>query len=338
MLRYLSKSVLLLSFSVVILCVIYPCVVWVIGQVFFPFQANGSLVKAPDGTVVGSRLIAQPFSKDEYFQPRPSAASYDASASAASTYAASNYLLRNRVATTLGPIVKYKSGPKAGQLAAPDIEAWFQQDKFQGNPHIVAQWADLHNAVAVAWANADPTHAQYIDTWAKAHSGAVAQWVKNNPSTPQPKATDLAVVFFENFSQEHPGMFLSAVTQTGADGKPQTSIQPVKEGSDIQGTFFDMWRQEHPDAELQDVPGDLVMASGSGLDPDITLENAEFQLERVAAKWADDTKRDAADIRKEIDQILQANASAAFGGLAGEKFVNVLEVNLELCQRYGAPR
>jgi potassium-transporting ATPase KdpC subunit len=338
MLRYLSKSVLLLSFSVVILCVIYPCVVWVIGQVFFPFQANGSLVKGPDGKIVGSKLIAQPFSKDEYFQPRPSAASYDASASAASTYAASNYLLRNRVASALGPIVKYKSGPKAGQLVAPDIEAWFQQDKFQGNPHIVAQWADLHNAVAVAWVNADPTHAHYIDTWAKAHSGAVAQWVKNNPGTPQPKATDLAVVFFENFSQEHPGMFLSAVTQTGTDGKPQTSIQPVKEGSDIQGTFFDMWRQENPDAELQDVPGDLVMASGSGLDPDITLENAEFQLERVAAKWADDTKRDAAEIRKEIDQILQANASAAFGGLAGEKFVNVLEVNLELCQRYGLPK
>jgi K+-transporting ATPase c subunit len=53
---------------------------------------------------------------------------------------------------------------------------------------------------------------------------------------------------------------------------------------------------------------------------------------------AGDTKRDAADIRKEIDQILQANASAAFGGLAGEKFVNVLEVNLELCQRYGLPK
>jgi K+-transporting ATPase ATPase C chain len=40
-------------------------------------------------------------------------------------------------------------------------------------------------------------------------------------------------------------MFPSAVTQTGADGKPQTSIQPVKEGSDIQSTFFDIWRQEH---------------------------------------------------------------------------------------------
>jgi K+-transporting ATPase ATPase C chain len=99
-----------------------------------------------------------------------------------------------------------------------------------------------------------------------------------------------------------------------------------------------MWRQEHPDADLQDVPGDLVMASGSGLDPDITLENAEFQLDRVTAKWADDTERDAGDIRKEIDGILQGNASAPFGGLAGEKFVNVLEVNLELCKRYGVPK
>jgi potassium-transporting ATPase KdpC subunit len=338
MLRYLAKSVLLLSFAVVICCVIYPAVVWVIGQVFFPFQANGSLVKGPDGNVVGSKLIAQPFTKDEYFQPRPSAASYDASASAASTYAASNYLLRNRVATALGPIVKYKSGPKAGQLVGPDVEAWFQQDKFQGNPHIVAQWADLHNAVAQAWVSADPSHGQYVDTWSKAHQDLVTDWIKKNPGTPQPKAADLAVLFFENFSQEHPGMFPSAVTQTDADGKPQTSIQPVKTGSDIQGTFFDMWRAEHPDVDLQDVPGDLVMASGSGLDPDITLENAEFQLERVAAKWADDTKRDPGEVRKQIEQILQTNASAAFGGLAGEKFVNVLEVNLELCKLYGVPK
>ena len=63
-----------------------------IGQTVFPYQANGSLLRGPDGTVVGSRLIAQPFTKDEYFQPRPSAASYDASASASSTLAPSNYL------------------------------------------------------------------------------------------------------------------------------------------------------------------------------------------------------------------------------------------------------
>ena len=222
-----------------------PLAVWAIGKAFFPFQANGSLLTGPDGSIVGSKLIAQPFTKDEYFQPRPWAASYDASASASSTYAALNYLLRNRVATVLAPIVKYKNGPKAGQLVATDLESWFQQDKFQGNPHIVAQWADMHNALAQAWVNADSTHGQYVHAWSKAH----------------------------------------------------------------------------PD-----------------LDPQITLANAEFQLDRVAPKWADDTKRDVAAVRNEIDEILQHNASAPFGGLAGEKLVNVLDVNLELCKRYRVPK
>jgi len=81
MLQSLSKSILLLGLTIIICCGFYPMAVWAIGKVFFPFQANGSLLKGPDGSIVGSKLIAQPFTKDEYFQPRPSAASYDASAS-----------------------------------------------------------------------------------------------------------------------------------------------------------------------------------------------------------------------------------------------------------------
>jgi K+-transporting ATPase ATPase C chain len=331
MLRYVSKSLILLLFTVPILCILYPAAVWVVGRIFFPFQANGSMLVGPDGQVAGSRLIAQPFTKDEYFHPRPSAASWDASASASSALAPSNYALRDRVARTLGPIAKYQSGPKSGRLVAPDIEAWFQQDRYQGNPGIVAQWADLHNGLAAAWVSADPTHGAYVDSWAKAHPAVVAAWVKANPGTPRPKAVDLAVVFFETFSKENPGRFPSAVNQ------PQTSIEPAKDGTDIQSIFFDMWRQDHPDADLQNVPGDLVTTSASGLDPDITLQNAEYQLDRVVSKWAADTRRDPAAIRGEIDQILQANAKAPFGGLAGEKMVNVLEVNLELRKRYGVP-
>jgi K+-transporting ATPase ATPase C chain len=337
MLQHISKSILLLLFTVVICCILYPLVLWGIGQTVFPFQANGSMLKGPDGQVVGSSLIAQPFTKDEYFQPRPSSPSYDASASASSSLSASNYALRDRVARSLGPIVKYKSGVKAGQLVASDVEQWFQKDAFQGSPHIVAQWADLHNSLAQAWVAADPKNGPYVDAWAKSHPAVVAQWIKDNPATPQPKAADLAVVFFKDFSKANPGSFPSAVTKTGANGKPQTTLEPVKGGSDIQSIFFDMWRQDHPDADLQEVPGDLVTASASGLDPHITLQNAEFQLDRVAGKWAADLKRDPAKVRNEIEQILQQNAKAPFNGITGEQFVNVLEVNLELRKRFGVP-
>ena len=42
-------------------------------------------------------------------------------------------------------------------------------------------------------------------------------------------------------------------------------------------------------------------------------------------------------MRAEIEQILQADAFAPLGGLFGEKMINVLQVNLELTKRYGAP-
>jgi K+-transporting ATPase ATPase C chain len=86
----------------------------------------------------------------------------------------------------------------------------------------------------------DPTHGAYVDEWTKKHAPVVADFIKANPATPQPKAPDLAIVFFETYSKENPGTFPSAVTRTGKDGKPVTSIAPVKAGSDIQTIFFDM--------------------------------------------------------------------------------------------------
>ena len=328
MIRYVSKSLVLMVFAVGLCCLVYPLTLWAIGQTFFHDQANGSLVRDAGGNIVGSRLIAQPFTKDEYFHPRPSAPSYDASASAPSNLAPSNYMLRARVASLIGPIARYKAGAKAGQPVGPDVEAWFRQDRFQGEPHIVAQWADAHNALAQAWTKADPANAAFALEWAKAHPDVVAQFVKDNPATPEPAAADLAVLFFDDWSTAHPGAFPSLV---------EKSIQPVQEGSDIQSTFFDMWRQDHPDVALEEVPADFVMASGSGLDPHITLDNARFQLERVASAWAKDTKRDAGQVRADIDQLLRQKAFAPGAGLFGVPMVNVLELNLELRARFGEP-
>ncbi len=82
----------------------------------------------------------------------------------------------------------------------------------------------------------------------------------------------------------------------------------------------------------------MVTTSASGLDPHITLDNAEYQLDRVAQKWAADKKMDPKQVHDQIEQILQANASAPLGGLVGEKFVNVLQVNLQLASRFGTPQ
>src|SRR5450432_655894 len=72
-------------FMTVVLGVAYPLFMTGISQVIFPKQANGSLIQAGD-KVIGSELIAQGFSKPEYFHPRPSSAGagYDATSSGGS--------------------------------------------------------------------------------------------------------------------------------------------------------------------------------------------------------------------------------------------------------------
>jgi K+-transporting ATPase ATPase C chain len=334
MLGHLRANLWLLVLSVLICCVVYPAILLGIGQTFFRDKADGSLILGKDGKPIGSWLIAQPFTGDEYFQPRPSAASYTGAASGASNWAASNYQLRDRVAKALGPIVKYRSGPKAGQPVAPDIESWFQKDRFQGKPAVVAQWAQAHPNVAQAWIKADKLNGEYVAAWMMEHPNEVTQWIKENPTTPEPKPEDLAVPFFTSYAAAHPGTFPSAVEHKTPDGKTGKRIEPAKEGSDVQG-FFDLWLQENPTVDLEQVPADMVMASGSGLDPHITLKSAHYQLDRVAGKWAELTKRDKAAMRKDIEDILNQKAEAPLGGLVGVTLINVLETNLALGAHFG---
>ncbi|MGD9903057.1 MAG: potassium-transporting ATPase subunit KdpC [Vicinamibacterales bacterium] len=68
----------------------YHGVIWAVGQVAFPAQAEGSLVRGADGAVVGSRLIAQKFTRAEYFQARPSGVDYDAASTGGTNYGPSN--------------------------------------------------------------------------------------------------------------------------------------------------------------------------------------------------------------------------------------------------------
>jgi potassium-transporting ATPase KdpC subunit len=60
----------------ILTAIIYPLAMIAFGQLVFPFQANGSLVKNAQGQDVGSALIGQPFTSDRYFNSRPSTTSY----------------------------------------------------------------------------------------------------------------------------------------------------------------------------------------------------------------------------------------------------------------------
>jgi potassium-transporting ATPase KdpC subunit len=77
----------------------YPLAVTGVSKIAFPRQAEGSLVRDANGQVIGSALIAQPFAKDEYLHPRPSAAGmgYDASNSGGSNYGPLSADLAKRV-------------------------------------------------------------------------------------------------------------------------------------------------------------------------------------------------------------------------------------------------
>ena len=89
----------------------YPLLVTGIARVLFPHQAAGSLI-LKDGQVIGSELLAQSFTSDKYFHPRPSAAGngYDASASGGSNLAQSSKTLVDRIQGSIDKLAAENPG------------------------------------------------------------------------------------------------------------------------------------------------------------------------------------------------------------------------------------
>jgi K+-transporting ATPase ATPase C chain len=104
-----GRSIVATIFFAVILCGLYPLIVYGAGQLLFPHQANGSLLTDKSNTVRGSELLAQNFTGAGYFHPRPSAAGangYDATSSGGSNLGPTS---SNLVANITGNIATYRS-------------------------------------------------------------------------------------------------------------------------------------------------------------------------------------------------------------------------------------
>ena len=104
-----GRSIVATLFFAVILCGLYPLIVYGAGQLLFPHQANGSLLVDKSNTVRGSALLAQNFTGAQYFHPRPSAAGsngFDATSSGGSNLGPTS---SNLVANITANLATYRS-------------------------------------------------------------------------------------------------------------------------------------------------------------------------------------------------------------------------------------
>ena len=132
MLSHLRPAITLIALFTILTGVAFPLAFVGLGQLVFPFQANGSLI-VKDGTIIGSAIIGQNFTADKYFHGRPSAlmgtdpkdsskqvpTPYDASESGASNVAATSKTLNDRVAGAIRTL----AAPGTGPTPARDIPA-----------------------------------------------------------------------------------------------------------------------------------------------------------------------------------------------------------------------
>lgn len=151
MLTEIRRSVLFTVVTMALFGALYPLLVWGLGRAAFPRQAEGSLARREDGTVIGSTLIAQNFTGTRYFHPRPSAVDYNAAATGGSNYAVSNpdqsRLIRERRAAFAST-----EGVDASRVPSEMVTA----SGAGLDPHIPPEAAELQIARIAHARNIDP--------------------------------------------------------------------------------------------------------------------------------------------------------------------------------------
>ena len=141
MFEEIKRGILFTAVTMVLLGGGYHVVLWAIGRTVFPSRAEGSLIRRLDGTTVGSRLIAQKFTRPEYFQPRPSGVDYNAASTGGTNYWPSNPDHLKAVHERLSTVAK-QEGVTANEVPSEMVTA----SGGGMDPHIPPSAAELQAA------------------------------------------------------------------------------------------------------------------------------------------------------------------------------------------------
>lgn len=301
LIRVHSAALRALLVLTVITGLAYPVLVWAIAQLpGLKDKADGSLVTV-NGTVVGSSLIGQLFTDakgnalPQYFQSRPSNAGtgYDPMASGAGN------LGPESIIDTPGDPAQIKAGKSAGESGfKPSLLT-----QVCARSYSVADTEGLeHSAGARPFCTSDGVGAVVSVIGPRDATGNVTHPTRV-VSVNQP--CDTTKVPF-------------AATYEGV------RVECAKYGEDYTAGQIVAIRGAAP-ADPQ-VPADAVTASGSGLDPDISTDYADLQVDRVAK-----ARHLSAD---QVRALVRDNTTGRALGFMGEPRVNVLQLNLALDQKY----
>jgi K+-transporting ATPase KdpC subunit len=399
----LRVSIIATIVLAVIVCGIYPAVVWLLAQALFSHQANGSLIDkngrpvSDEKLAVGSTFIGQNFSDARYFHPRPSSAGngYDATSSGGSNLGPTSAKLMfgttkdfayTVFASDKAPVaVVPASGRVQGSVAAvTKTSITLMPQPGAGAKTTYALDPTVADPNAVVNFHGRTIHATTIP------SGAIVE-LKLSDKTP-PTVTAI------NVADQEVGGGVSAVDTTAnkitlndssstvlnVDPKNTVFVVNGKADAKLDGITPNMavhalvavqmdydgvadrvvhycqdnnitYKASVPDSDFTDadgvddmklntafnaasnptitpekpIPADAVTASGSGLDPQISVDNAKLQAERIAKARGAPTDKVLALIEQDTD-----GAQLGFLGDAG---VNVLKLNLALDRELPVP-
>jgi K+-transporting ATPase ATPase C chain len=158
--KTLSKAIKLFIAMTILTGVIYPLAMLGISQLLFPEQANGSLLRV-DGQLVGSELIAQKFTGESYFWPRPSAVDYNPQPSSGSNLGPTSKALQDQISERRTRLMEAHGGVEppdelllaTGSGLDPEISpeaALYQVDRIVRARQLNSEQAERLRATVVA--------------------------------------------------------------------------------------------------------------------------------------------------------------------------------------------